>query len=1000
MTRKCVEKLGTQEYSANRVAQKPWRVLMLAIPQILAEAFFFWGFSSHLSSGLKRSVKAFVALVYSIMDQKLQLFLLLVFSKTFFITAENSDFLGLKSLEWKNTPPNWKGSDPCGSEWEGIDCTNSRVTSITLSSLGLEGQLSGEIDQLSELEALDLSYNKKLTGLLPESIGNLKKLSNLILVGCGFYGQIPGTIGSLQELVFLSLNSNRFTGLIPPAIGNLSKLYWLDLADNNIEGMIPISDGKTLGLDMLHHCKHFHLGKNKLTGTIPEELFSSSMNLIHVLFDNNDLTGSIPSTLGLVQTLQVVIELHSLTCRRLDGNRLSGDVPSNLTSLTKVTELFLSNNKLSGPLPNLSSLNSLSYLVMGDTNLKGQIPVDLFSLPNLETVVLKKNRLNGTLEIGTSYSNRLRLIDLQSNLITEFPDDKVHHVQIILVDNPVCLETGTTASYCIIPVSKSHNTSSNVTEKNYCSPNLCSSDQKFSPNCKCAYPYTGTLYFRAPSFSDLDNTTYYKLLEQSLMSFFQMHLTAVDSVSLSNPDKGSFEYLHITLEVFPSGRDHFNRTEISHIGFALSNQTYKPPKSFGPYYFIGDQYESYSGTEVPSKSNKSSKLSTSIIIGAVAGGSALVLLLLLAGVYSFRQRRRAERATEKSNPFVHWDSNATSGGVPQLKGARWFSFEEIEKCTNNFSAANAIGSGGYGKVYRGTLATGEVIAVKRLQSESKQGKNEFKTEIELLSRVHHKNLVTLVGFCFEKGEQMLIYEYAPNGSLKDSLTEKSGIRLDWMRRLRVALGTARGLAYLHELADPPIIHRDIKSTNVLLDDRLNAKVADFGLSKLMGDGEKDHVSTQVKGTMGYLDPEYYMTQHLNEKSDVYSFGVLMLELITARKPIEQGKYIVREVRMTMDKTKDLYNLDTFLDPAIGLGTRLIGFERFVDLAMRCVEDARVDRPSMSEVVKEIEAIMQHAGLNPNADSASISASYEEANKQAPNHPYSQDSFDHSGSFPQ
>lgn len=149
-----------------------------------------------------------------------------------------------------------------------------------------------------------------------------------------------------------------------------------------------------------------------------------------------------------------------------------------------------------------------------------------------------------------------------------------------------------------------------------------------------------------------------------------------------------------------------------------------------------------------------------------------------------------------------------------------------------------------------------------------------------------------------------------------------------------------------------------------------------------------------------MDPEYYMTQQLNEKSDVYSFGVLMLELITARKPIERGKYIVREVRMTMDKTKDLYNLHAFLDPAIGLGTRLIGFERFVDLAMRCVEDAKVDRPTMSEVVKEIEAIMQHAGLNPNADSASISASYEEANIQAPDHPYSQDSYDHSGSFPQ
>lgn len=144
-----------------------------------------------------------------------------------------------------------------------------------------------------------------------------------------------------------------------------------------------------------------------------------------------------------------------------------------------------------------------------------------------------------------------------------------------------------------------------------------------------------------------------------------------------------------------------------------------------------------------------------------------------------------------------------------------------------------------------------------------------------------------------------------------------------------------------------------------------------------------------------------MTQQLTEKSDVYSFGVLMLEIITAKKPIDKGKYIVREVRIAMDKTKDLYNLHDFLDPTIGLGTRLNGFEQFVDLAMRCVEDAGVDRPTMSDVVKEIEAIMQLAGLNPNADSASASASYEEANKATPQHPYNQEteSFDHSGSFP-
>nr|XP_016434361.1 PREDICTED: probable leucine-rich repeat receptor-like protein kinase At5g49770 [Nicotiana tabacum] len=153
--------------------------------------------------------------------------------------------------------------------------------------------------------------------------------------------------------------------------------------------------------------------------------------------------------------------------------------------------------------------------------------------------------------------------------------------------------------------------------------------------------------------------------------------------------------------------------------------------------------------------------------------------------------------------------------------------------TNNFSETNDIGSGGYGKVYRGTLPNGHLVAVKRALQGSMQGALEFKTEIELLSRVHHKNVVGLVGFCFDQAEQMLVYEYIPSGTLKDGLSGKTGIRLDWMRRLKIALGAARGLQYLHDLVNPPIIHRDIKSNNILLDERLNAKVADFGLSKLL-----------------------------------------------------------------------------------------------------------------------------------------------------------------------
>ncbi|XAR49196.1 Non-specific serine/threonine protein kinase [Bertholletia excelsa] len=938
------------------------------------------------------------------MDSRFQFYLLLISVQFFLVTAEidGRDLAALSALKnsWSNIPHSWAGMDPCAS-WEGIQCTGSRVTSITLASMGVSGPLSDDIPQLSELEILDLSYNKGLTGPLPASIGNLKKLTSLILIGCSFNGRIPDAIGSLQMLTTLSLNSNAFTGPIPPSIGALSDLYWLDITDNKLSGTIPVSNGTTPGLDMLLNAGHFHCGKNQLEGQIPPRLFSSKMTLIHVLFDSNQLSGEIPETLGLVT---------NLTALRLDRNSFSGTVPSNLNDLKNVQELFLSNNKLTGPFPNLQGMDALRHvdlsnntfnltdfppwfstfeylttLVMENTSLQGQINATLFGLPHLQTVELKNNQINGTLDIGSTPSSELQLIDLQNNSIAAVTERPRVRVEPILVGNPFCDSEQETEIYCIIQKS---NSSSYSTPPNNCSPITCNSNQVSSVNCTCAYPYTGTLSFSAPSFSDLGNSRIYKSLENILLASCQSNQLPVDSVSLSNPHKYAEKYVVLNFSFFPSGQDHFNRTGITRIGLVLSMQNFNHSDNIGPISFIGDPYEYFSGSMEHKKSS-----STGLIIGAAVGGCVLLLLTLIAGTYAYRQKKRAETADKQNNPFASWDPNKSSGDIPQLKGARFFPLEELKKYTNNFSEANAVGSGGFGKVYRGTLPNGRLLAIKRAQQGSLQGNLEFKTEIELLSRIHHKNVVSLLGFCFEEAEQILVYEYIPNGTLKQSLSGKSGIRLDWMRRLRIALGAARGLQYLHELADPPIIHRDIKSNNILLDERLNAKVADFGLSKLISDTGKDHVSTQVKGTMGYLDPEYYMTHILTEKSDVYSFGVLMLELITARQPIEKGKYIVREVQQRMDETKALYNLQDILDPKL-FCTELKGMEKFVDLAMSCVQESATKRPTMGEVLKEIENIVKITGLNPNADSSSTSATYD-----ATNHPYTDESlFNYSGVF--
>ncbi|KAL9165904.1 hypothetical protein ABFS82_06G200200 [Erythranthe guttata] len=893
-----------------------------------------------------------------------------------YAVTDSQDAAVLRSLkdQWGNVPPSWdtSGGDPCAS-WEGVVCNNSRVTTLGLSTMGLTGTMSGDIGGLSELISLDLSFNRGLTGSLSPRLGDLRKLTVLILAGCSFTNSIPTELGNLSELTFLALNSNQLSGEIPASLGQLSNLYWLDLADNQLTGQIPVNPG----LDNLKVAKHFHFNKNQLSGGIPGKLFDSDMSFIHVLLDGNQLVGSIPSTIGLVQSLEVL---------RLDRNSLNGSIPLNLNNLTNIIEMNLAHNKLIGALPNLTGLISLNYVDLSNNSfqrsepptwfstlqslniliieygsLQGSIPSGIFSLPQIQQIKLKNNALSNKLDTSSVSSQQLQLIDLENNNISSVTLGSQQGSTLMLYGNPVCSSSLQNTVYCQIQQLDASYSTSLVK----CGTQTCKSDKKVNPQtCECAYPYEGTLYFRAPSFRDLSNASLFMSLESSLSTNLSL---SPGSVSLHGLSFNDDEYLQMDIDLFPTDAELFNRSEIQRLGFALSRQIYKPPVDFGPYYFIASPYFFGDGSR--------RTLSIGAIAGIATGCAVLVLVLVALGVYSLRLKKRAEQAMFFSKPFASWaTSGKDNGEAPQLKGARWFSYDELKKCTNNFSESNQIGSGGYGKVYRGMLSDGQVVAVKRAEKGSMQGGHEFKTEIELLSRVHHKNLVGLVGFCFNQGDQMLVYEFMSNGTLREILSGRSGIELDWKRRLRIALGSARGLAYLHELAHPPIIHRDVKSTNILLDENLTAKVADFGLSKLVSDASKGHVSTQVKGTLGYLDPEYYMTQQLTEKSDVYSFGVVMLELITSRLPIEKGKYIVREVRIAMDKNDEThYGLRERIDPVIIKNTsNLIGFSRFLELAMQCVEESASDRPTMSEVVKLLETMLHEDGLNTNSMSASSS----------------------------
>ncbi|XP_020276101.1 probable leucine-rich repeat receptor-like protein kinase At5g49770 [Asparagus officinalis] len=885
----------------------------------------------------------------------------------------SQDGAALRALmeHMKNIPPDWgKSGDPCGGNpWAGVTCNNSRVIELKLYNMGIEGTLSSDIGSLTELQILDLSYNRNLGGSLPPAIGRLQHLTSLFLIGCNFTGNIPDEIGNLSELTFLALQLNKFIGKIPNSLGRLSKLVLLDLAGNQLSGPIPISTDIAPGLDQLVYTKHFHFNKNHLSGPIPEKLFHSNLTVLHVLLDHNQLTGTIPGSIGVVQSLESL---------RLDNNNLTGQIPETISDLRNLKLLNLANNNLTGPMPNLTLLNSLdtldlsqnsfdpseapawfanlenlSSLVIESGGLFGKVPAKLFSLPRLQRVVLKNNAFNGSLDMGSDISNQLQIVNVENNALTSVELSVDYNNTIMLHGNPVCGNIHLSeTSYCL-PVRKKPVPSVN---QSHCKSQACA--QIYD----CLHPYEGLMIFRAPYFQVVTDHLVFEQLEETVWNTYGSH---VASVSLQDPHFNGDSYLEVLLKLCPLNGAYFNRTEIL-MELDLSNRHYKAPKIFGPYYFSALPYN-FPGT--------SSSSHRGLIIGMVVGFTILIVGLVSMGIYAMRQKKMVQKAIEIINPFASWDPDVeNSVEAPQLNGARWFSYDELKNCTNNFPEINVIGVGGYGKVYRGKLSNGKIVAIKREQLESNQGGLEFKTEIELLSRIHHKNLLELVGFCFQKGERMLIYEFMPNGTLRECLLGQNGVELNWKARLCIALDSARGVAYLHEHANPPIIHRDIKSTNILLDEHMNAKVADFGLSKLVSDSERGQYTTQVKGTLGYLDPEYYTTQLLTGKSDVYSFGVVMLELITAMPPIHNSKYIVREVQKSINK-KDLkfYGLAELMDPVIRYGPHIIGFKGFVDLALRCVEDSSVDRPTMGEVVKELEVLAANEGMSRNSSSASSSS---------------------------
>ncbi|KAG6509381.1 hypothetical protein ZIOFF_027368 [Zingiber officinale] len=804
------------------------------------------------------------------------------------------------------------------------------VRSKQLLNYNLSGNLARELGLLSHLEIMDFMWNV-ISGTIPKEIGNIASLKLLLLSGNKLFGSIPDEIGNLPILNRLQIDENNISGPVPKSFANLRKI------------------------------KHLHMNNNSLSGPIPRELFT--LPIVHLLLDNNNLSGLLPPELWLLSKLKIL---------QLDNNNFSGSIPASYSNMTTLVKLSLRNCNLHGTIPDLSRMSQLGYLDLSWNMLNGPVPSNLAI--NITTIDLSHNFLNGTIPstfnrlqklqrvslennqlVGsvppsiwqnrTFNANDTLILDFQNNSLTDIPAS--YHplnVTVVLYGNPLCSNAN---QLNIVPLCQPRITGQAfedpTTSENSCPP--CPVDQFYEHNpssirsCQCSLPLGVGYRLKSPGISDF--RPYLKDFETRLTTLLKLfpYQLYIDSHTWESGPR-----LHMHLKIFPSNSSLFNNSEVFRIADTLASWKIQLSDVYGPYELLN--FSRGPRESDSSKARLSKGALAGMLLGVIAGAASLSVMLTVIIMrkhhgYYFISRKRSSVRTQL-----------------KLNGVKCFTFEEMVLATKKFCKSTQVGQGGYGKVYKGTLDDGRSVAIKRALEGSLQGSKEFLTEIEFLSRLHHRNLVSLVGYCDEQNEQMLVYEFMCNGTLRDHLSEKQKESLSFPKRLHIALGSARGILYLHNEADPPIFHRDIKASNILLDSKFIAKVADFGLSRLAPLPDKDgsipgYVSTVVRGTPGYLDPEYILTHKLTDKSDVYSLGVVFLELLTGMRPISHGKNIVREVRNACQSGL----MFTLVDNRMGFYPSEC-MEKFGSLAIRCCSDETDARPSMSEVVAELERVLQ------------------------------------------
>ncbi|KAI3417788.1 Protein kinase domain-containing protein [Psidium guajava] len=835
--------------------------------------------------------------------------------------------------------------DPCGSKWKHVFCSGARVSQIEVQRVGLDGPLPPNLNQLTSLTHLGLQ-NNNFSGAIP----SLSGLSNLQYAYLDFnkFDSIPSDffvgLDSLQVLALDGNDMNASTGwMFPKELQNSPQLMNLTCNKCNLVGPVPEFLGSMASLQVLR------LSGNGLTGGIPPSFGSSSLQILWL----NDQRGG-----GLSGTIDVVTSMVSLTSLWLHGNSFSGSIPENIGDLASLKSLNLNGNKLAGLIPDSLIGMDLDELDLNNNHFMG--PTPKFKSPN---ATCASNAFCLPTPGAPCLPEVMALIDFISAL--NYPARLLSS----WVGNDPC-QLQWFGLNCV---------SGKIALINLPKNNL-----------------NGTL---SPSIANLDALTEVRLGSNNLRGTIPGNWTTLKGLTYldlsDNNISPPIPAFRPSLKLLTGGNPLLNGTTAPSPAVSPPSGATKTPGGASDSPAKGSTSASGSGPHtVVSTKPKNFKSILVAIIAPVACVAALIFVAVPLYFYCKKRRGTSEAPSslvvyprDSSDPdnIVKIAVASTTNGSTSLLGSGsasrdssgigechvieagnlTISVQVLRDVTKNFARENELGRGGFGVVYKGALEDGTTIAVKRMEAGiiSNKALDEFQAEIAVLSKVRHRHLVSLLGYSVEGNERILVYEYMPQGALSRHLFHWKNLKLEpltWKRRLNIALDVARGMEYLHTLAHQSFIHRDLKSSNILLGDDYRAKVSDFGLVKLAPDGEKS-VATRLAGTFGYLAPEYAVTGKITTKADVFSFGVVLMELLTGLMALdeerpEESQYLVGYFwNIKSDKEKLMAAIDPTLDKK---EETYESISTIAELAGHCTAREPNQRPDMGHAVNVLAPLVE------------------------------------------